>query len=619
MFPLAIIILSLLPILSLGQNVQQFNNCSTKLYSCGPTVRWIGYPFWGQDRPSYCGLNEFHLVCIDNVTTLTINNTTFRVLSIEQSNTKITLASNDIWAQGPEPNVCLLRQHESLYNTTFEYTVFSYIPDEFLLLGVYFSCLEDNDDPIPVKNRLNCSGDINGRVSFIDYGTNSLVCDSEIRVPVLRMLFDEFNRETMPVEEMILQGFPMEYRVDGAGICSRCESSGGTCWSSLNSSVPSCLCSDGISRLMCSGSVFFYKIINTQSRRSEFSSNVKAWKNESFKSNKPYSFRFKQSIIFAYLTVVSLSLGTNSTSCLPQNCGNGPNITFPFWIPQLQESSCGSNGFNITCKNSYPIIMIGGEDYVIKNISYTNFSVVLVNANAFNKSNKCPIPLRNFSVSGTPFRYSDLSVDVDFFYNCKNDYKEKTYSVDCATNGSSLSSFAVFHPEILEKNNYSIDSCERSVHVPVHVDSLHVLLYENYTDVLRKGFVLEWQCSNCEKHGDKMNLIRKVVIAAISVIVGVCLMGVVFYFYRRRRNKKERYYASSYMSRKISSYGSSVTDPEKSEAYHGVQIFKYRELEKATNHFDSANELGDGGFGTVYQVSRQNQKNQSRVTKIPRF
>lgn len=47
-----------------------------------------------------------------------------------------------------------------------------------------------------------------------------------------------------------------------------------------------------------------------------------------------------------------------------------------------------------------------------------------------------------------------------------------------------------------------------------------------------------------------------------------------------------------------------MTNPEKNGTYHGVQIFKYRELEKATNHFDSANELGDGGFGTVYKGMR---------------
>nr|GEW19814.1 protein kinase-like domain-containing protein [Tanacetum cinerariifolium] len=183
-----IMIFTLSPTLLLSQNVQQFIDCSTKIYSCGPTIRWIGYPFWGQDQPSYCGLNEFHLACIDNVVaTLMVNNTTFCILSIDQHNTKITLASNDMWGHGLTPNACLLRQDESLNNTTFEYTVFSYIPDEFFCLG---------------------------RMSFIDYEASSLVCDSEIRVRVLRTLFDEFdNRETMPVEEMLFQGFPMEYSV----------------------------------------------------------------------------------------------------------------------------------------------------------------------------------------------------------------------------------------------------------------------------------------------------------------------------------------------------------------------------------------------------------------------
>ncbi|GJX99113.1 hypothetical protein Tco_0356132 [Tanacetum coccineum] len=99
------------------------------LHNLSPSS-WLS---WGQDRPSYCGLNEFHLACIDNVvTTLMINNTTFRVLSIDQNKTKITLASNDIRGQGPKPNACLLRQHESLNITTFKHTVFSYIPGEFL-------------------------------------------------------------------------------------------------------------------------------------------------------------------------------------------------------------------------------------------------------------------------------------------------------------------------------------------------------------------------------------------------------------------------------------------------------------------------------------------------------
>ncbi|KAI3818857.1 hypothetical protein L1987_12678 [Smallanthus sonchifolius] len=145
-----------------------------------------------------------------------------------------------------------------------------------------------------------------------------------------------------------------------------------------------------------------------------------------------------------------------------------------------------------------------------------------------------------------------------------------------------------------------MDSCQSLLHVPVHVDGLNVLLYESYINVLRKGFVLEWKCSNCEELGKNKNWKLKLGIGLGSAGFAVLVMGVAFCLWRRRHNKK-RYFGSSYRSRNISSYTSSMTDPEKNGTYHGVQIFKYRELEKATNHFDYRNELGDGGFGTVYQ------------------
>lgn len=205
--------------------------------------------------------------------------------------------------------------------------------------------------------------------------------------------------------------------------------------------------------------------------------------------------------IFTHLILQSFSLSSNSTSCSPQNCGNGPNITFPFFIPQQQESSCGSRGFNITCKNNHPVIKISDDDYIVKDIFYSNNSLLIVSSKAFNTTNNCPIPLKNFTTNGTPFSYSDLTIDLHFFYNCSQPYLEKTYTVNCGTNSTQFSSFAVFHPEILEKRNYSIDLCQSLVHVPVHTDSMNALLYESYNDVLRKGFILDWQCSNCEQSG----------------------------------------------------------------------------------------------------------------------
>lgn len=205
--------------------------------------------------------------------------------------------------------------------------------------------------------------------------------------------------------------------------------------------------------------------------------------------------------IFSYINLSSLSLSSNSISCLPKNYGNGPNLTFPFFIPQQQEPDCGSHGFNITCKNKNPVLIISNDDYIIKDIFYSNSSFLVVSSKAFINTNKCPIPLRNFSTNETPFSYSSLTIDLHFYYSCSIPYSEKTYTIDCDTNSSRFSSFAVFHPEILKTNNYSINSCQSLVHVPIHSDSMNGLMYGNYTNVLRKGFVLEWQFSNREKHG----------------------------------------------------------------------------------------------------------------------
>ncbi|KAJ9550679.1 hypothetical protein OSB04_014724 [Centaurea solstitialis] len=228
MLPLLIIIFTLLPISSHSQNnVQQFNDCATKLYSCGETIRSIGYPFFGEDRPSYCGLPEFNLTCRDGITTITIIETAFRVLGINQTTYTITIAPDDLW---PESDACSLTSPRSITNNSFQQTVFAYIPERFTFLGIHLSCVENENDPIPIpsRNRLNCSGDEEGgRVSYFRNGSTALgqeTCENNIIVPVLENRFDEFmESETMPLAELLKEGFPVEYNVDRGGICSRCE------------------------------------------------------------------------------------------------------------------------------------------------------------------------------------------------------------------------------------------------------------------------------------------------------------------------------------------------------------------------------------------------------------
>ncbi|XP_052198249.1 LEAF RUST 10 DISEASE-RESISTANCE LOCUS RECEPTOR-LIKE PROTEIN KINASE-like 1.1 [Diospyros lotus] len=61
---------------------------------------------------------------------------------------------------------------------------------------------------------------------------------------------------------------------------------------------------------------------------------------------------------------------------------------------------------------------------------------------------------------------------------------------------------------------------------------------------------------------------------------------------------RRKYVSSHLLSRNISADPSA--EIEFSGVFFGVPFFKYAELEQATDNFHPSNELGDGGFGTVY-------------------
>lgn len=83
---------------------------------------------------------------------------------------------------------------------------------------------------------------------------------------------------------------------------------------------------------------------------------------------------------------------------------------------------------------------------------------------------------------------------------------------------------------------------------------------------------------------------------------------------------KKKYDPSSLLSRSISYDPSGTTDQERGSSYFGVHLFTYNELEEATNNFDSAKELGDGGFGTVYYGKIESTHTQTQhLHLLPKF
>ncbi|XWS75496.1 hypothetical protein CRYUN_Cryun01aG0094000 [Craigia yunnanensis] len=54
------------------------------------------------------------------------------------------------------------------------------------------------------------------------------------------------------------------------------------------------------------------------------------------------------------------------------------------------------------------------------------------------------------------------------------------------------------------------------------------------------------------------------------------------------------------LSQSIPSYPTSKYDLERRSTYFGAHVFRYEELEEATENFNPSKKLGEGGFGTVY-------------------
>ncbi|KAJ6868512.1 hypothetical protein NC651_033555 [Populus alba x Populus x berolinensis] len=212
--------------------------------------------------------------------------------------------------------------------------------------------------------------------------------------------------------------------------------------------------------------------------------------------------------LFTYLATQTVSLNPMFNSCEPKNCGAGPNISYPFWLSQKQESFCGYPNFMLNCSHKRPVLAISNDFYIIEEIFYANNSMRVVNAAVYEET--CPTHLHNISLDRTtPFTISPGYTDLSFFYNCTSKPKDYNhlYNLSCATNSTNYS-FAGFHLEEREMHsNFSLNSCHDFANAPIHTgEDIGSLVGANYTEVLKMGFLMNWtarNCSTCESSGGR--------------------------------------------------------------------------------------------------------------------
>ncbi|XP_050366589.1 LEAF RUST 10 DISEASE-RESISTANCE LOCUS RECEPTOR-LIKE PROTEIN KINASE-like 1.4 isoform X2 [Argentina anserina] len=248
---------------SSGVDDERYLNCSQS-FQCA-NIPNIGYPFWGSNRPDYCGFPEFMLNCSGDTPSISIQKQEFRVLSINQSQSSFTIARADYWN-----NVCPV----SLTNTTTidnsSAGVLQLASDVQQLL-LFYECPPLNI-PLPTEltSQFNCtinSSSGTGADSINYYVTEDLntydvfnisdkfgTCNTTVTMRISESAASNLalNTSKENLAAALDSGFNLIWDASNT-LCKQCQGSGGKCGYNTTSTDFTCYCKDGPTPSNCAG------------------------------------------------------------------------------------------------------------------------------------------------------------------------------------------------------------------------------------------------------------------------------------------------------------------------------------------------------------------------------
>ncbi|XP_068305630.1 LEAF RUST 10 DISEASE-RESISTANCEUS RECEPTOR-LIKE PROTEIN KINASE-like 1.2 isoform X4 [Pyrus communis] len=305
-----------------------------------------------------------------------------------------------------------------------------------------------------------------------------------------------------------------------------------------------------------------------------------------FLQNLPVSFL----IIFHNLvTVILLStaaLGEDDnryTKCRGYyDCGLLKNISYPFWAANGRPQQCGLEYYELTCReDQFPVMKIEDQDFLVLNFSRQFYTMTIARSDLWDTP--CTDHIVNTTLDYDRFSYVPTVRNLTLLYGCQ------------PGNMSSLNNFTCKGFQVGYEAEWELcRRCELSNGTCGSKSKSNSNSFVCYCGDGPRDRV-------CSSSGDNnsWDWKRKVIVGVCTAVATVAIMCVIFFVHQRRNRKLHD--PSSFVTRSIlSSTYSMDDDMEKGSTYHGVHIFSYKELEEATNYFDSAKVLGDGGFGTVY-------------------
>ncbi|GAB4827893.1 hypothetical protein Ancab_034777 [Ancistrocladus abbreviatus] len=211
----------------------EYQDCTTQKIQCG-NLKDIGYPFYGGNRPEYCGYPGFELNCTGDHLEISIMSQKFYVINIDDNSHTLTLAREDYYKN----NYC----PPNFINTTVDFTLFHYTPTD-VNITLNYGCSPANQFPF----RFHCSvngEDVGGYFSIPNmtsgFNNNQAVCSHVVIVPPNEESSQKVSVAT--VSKAFENGFGLECYADNEFCYGECHGKLGECGYDWVKNNPACYC-----------------------------------------------------------------------------------------------------------------------------------------------------------------------------------------------------------------------------------------------------------------------------------------------------------------------------------------------------------------------------------------
>jgi len=226
----------------------QYSNCSND-FTCGDTKLDLRYPFFGENRDSYCG--EERLTCERGVPKITINDAKYRILDWHNTTQTLRIARDDYW-----DGICA----SEYKNSTFHDSHFQYDPQRpynDLVNLTLFYCPSNSPPSIstnPLGPLICGAADRYVYYTFQSELSYTGSC-TVVVIPIFETNASLVN-DSSQISVALQNGFELNW-VGNYDDCNKCSDSGGECGVHDGDGGFQCFCKDGPHSATCPGMYVF--------------------------------------------------------------------------------------------------------------------------------------------------------------------------------------------------------------------------------------------------------------------------------------------------------------------------------------------------------------------------